>query len=809
MDPNETVHRLLTQDTFHEVKSKREKKKEVKGIGESRSQKLSNNSSGRGVNRGVADHAGRSAAQINYDDSEVTRGKLAQIKDNGARSGHTSSGRTTNNSPARSVAPSSYNDVIGSTIHFPGLSDSISSPSPSPSSTLQHNWGHGQLSMADIVKMGRHLRKPSSTSLVATEVCSSSSSKAVVPNPSQGCVISTTNIQSEAKQEVHFNQDNALQSKEVADDPSIVVSQHEPLEEWTLVDHLAEETSPVIVDVSCASSVYHEPSTSSSLHIHEIDSHLSSHVDDIQQLGHISAKDAPTESIISEGQVSADSSCGSSCLEDNSSSYQQHEAEDFDEELSSATANLQHLSLHKEEHGATSTEENPAVIIPGHLQVTNADCSHLSFGSFGSGVGASVHGACSSNPAKTNLEVTGTENASPVDYSDTRNPEYYSSEQLRTPSDDGISPITGASSRNYDIASTSQPEFSRDDTSISEEPRQYNIPSVSSYAFSGTMQPDDAAYNRAQANTQMQNLAPLTSLTQPQTDSTTSNILAGNAQPLREPDLPFSHLLGNQSMPTKYSPSVSSFSGPTISMPEVLKSGLFSNFQSIPQTASNTTISSGPALPPYLPFPSYSQPTLPPGPLTNMFNYPVHPQSIAYMPFSGNSAIHQSPASLQSAGMKYALPQFKSSMSLNGLPQSLPVGSGYGGFGGSSNIPGAFLQNPSNVSVGPAIGYEEALMSQYKESIPLHQGENWLSRTLPAVPSSSFYGIQGPSQQGSSTLRQGPQPTNMGMMGYPNLYHSQLGGISREHQPLSSQGNLNGSQGQSSQQSHHLWQHGY
>jgi len=199
---------------------------------------------------------------------------------------------------------------------------------------------------------------------------------------------------------------------------------------------------------------------------------------------------------------------------------------------------LQHLSLHKEEHGATSTEENPAVIIPGHLQVTNADCSHLSFGSFGSGVGASVHGACSSNPAKANLEVTGTENASPVDYSDTRyflfyfllyiglillpmhdnmvvsrNPEYYSSEQLRTPSGDGISPITGASSRNYDIASTSQPEFSRDDTSISEEPRQYNIPSVSSYAFSGTMQPDDAAYNRAQANTQMQNLAPLTSLT--------------------------------------------------------------------------------------------------------------------------------------------------------------------------------------------------------------------------------------------------------------------------------------------------------
>ncbi|KAF3592390.1 hypothetical protein DY000_02023669 [Brassica cretica] len=29
MDPNEAVHRLLSQDPFHEVKSKKEKKKEV------------------------------------------------------------------------------------------------------------------------------------------------------------------------------------------------------------------------------------------------------------------------------------------------------------------------------------------------------------------------------------------------------------------------------------------------------------------------------------------------------------------------------------------------------------------------------------------------------------------------------------------------------------------------------------------------------------------------------------------------------------------------------------------------------------
>lgn len=45
------------------------------------------------------------------------------------------------------------------------------------------------------------------------------------------------------------------------------------------------------------------------------------------------------------------------------------------------------MNLHKEEpltHN-NAQEENPAVIIPDHLQVSNADCAHLSFGSFSSG----------------------------------------------------------------------------------------------------------------------------------------------------------------------------------------------------------------------------------------------------------------------------------------------------------------------------------------------------------------------------------------------------------------------------------------
>ena len=44
----------------------------------------------------------------------------------------------------------------------------------------------------------------------------------------------------------------------------------------------------------------------------------------------------------------------------------------------SAAANFQHLNIQNEDTVATkSAEDNPAVILPDHLQATNADCAHL------------------------------------------------------------------------------------------------------------------------------------------------------------------------------------------------------------------------------------------------------------------------------------------------------------------------------------------------------------------------------------------------------------------------------------------------
>lgn len=61
----------------------------------------------------------------------------------------------------------------------------------------------------------------------------------------------------------------------------------------------------------------------------------------------------------------------------------------------------------------------------------------------------------------------------------------------------------------------------------------------------------------------------ISSLWQAYTNSLPSTLLTSNVQPAREPELQYSPFPMTQSMPTKYSNTASSISGPTISMPEV------------------------------------------------------------------------------------------------------------------------------------------------------------------------------------------------------------------------------------------------
>ncbi|XXG90527.1 hypothetical protein AAC387_Pa12g2268 [Persea americana] len=741
LDPNETVNRLLSQDTFHEVKSKRGKKKEMKENTESRSRDV-NGTSNRG--RGGSDHDVWHSRSPQFSSSEyvIGHGKHAYKKDNGTNAvpnSSSTSGITANNVDCRST---SLSNAISkeNTVKTMGTSDGISSSSE-PASGFQPAWlrARRHVTMADIVKMGRPRAK-----------------------------IST------------------IQTSEIA-------SSHSPVNQdilngdWPLIEQSPAVSGPSVGEAAGASINFADCS-SSSLHVDRVNLHPSSESDEVlttEQTMNVQNQivDSIRSVAASDGQTQLDSSESTSYFDDTSlksGSYQcqsptpDHQegnggsshlymsdclqpslVEDVSEAATTAAARLQNLSLQEEEISAPPGEENPAVIIPNHLQVPTADCSHLSFGSFGSGIGATFYGSFVSKTLKSNLsEASTAADGSSVENLDSRNPDCYGNEQQRY-----------TSNENAEFPLSSLAEVAKHDNA--EEARhghRHQCPFPSSapdYAIENTVQADAGGYSYSQTNSQMQNLA-------------------------------------------SYSSEMA------------IKMGAFTTPQpTTPETLPNTSIPPVPALPEHLPTHPYSQPTL----FANMTTYPFLPQSYSYMPsafqqaYAANNVYHQSPAAVQGTGIKYSLPQYKNSISLSSLSHPATIASGYGGFGSSTNIPGSFLLNPSTTPPSTAISFEEAIGSQYRDSNHYGTQQNeastmWVnahgSRTMSALPASTYYGYPGQNQHGA--IQQSQQPSHYGASDYPNFYHSQAG-VSQEHQPPSD-GTLKASQGPS-QQSHQIWQHSY
>ncbi|XP_057463062.1 uncharacterized protein LOC130753128 isoform X1 [Actinidia eriantha] len=816
MDPNEAVSRLLSQDPFHEVKSKREKKKENKDTTEFRSRGVSNTSNR--VGRGGTDRydGGRGgSSQFSSSDSGALHGKPAYKKENGTNN-HTSP----SSSAAFGMAGNNFNwqppvqcDPITTENKATtgGTVDGMLSSSQPPSG-YQSAWSGvpGQVSMADIVKRGRSNGKASTTA-----------------NPSQYGVSQhhvQTSRSNVSRHEWRSYEDHASKVEEFNTEPVFGTAHHvSPNDDWPLIER------PPSAGVPPGASDLH--ADASNLFSNIMNQRSQSPKDEVRAV-----EDAAIENI-NANHAASPSAANRKIQEDNSGSdflfndsiyenmdsYQSHksalehqEAEDVGASVSSVTSNLQQLSV-QEVCGTPPEEDNPTVIIPSHLHVQTADCSHLSFGSFGSGASAAFSRPVSSRPLQNNMEDASADvDVSSVGHSDPRNPEYYVDE--RTASEENLIHRPGASAGSYDSPSSSQPEVLKQENTEALHDNQYMFPSsTSNYNFENEQQLN-AAFPHSQTSSQMQNLVPFSSVMQAYTNSLPSSLLAASVQPVRESDLPYSPFPMTQTMPTKYGNTVSSVSSSTISIPEALKTAGFSSAQPTAQTLPGNSIATGPSLPPHLAVHPYSQSTVPLGPYANMISYPFLPQSYTYMPsafqqaFAGNSAFHQS--------LVTVLPQYKNNVSVSSLPQSAAIASGYGGFGSSNNIPGNFPMNPPAAPGTANIGYDEVMSSQYKDTnhlISLQQNENsamWVhgsgSRTMSPVPASTYYNLQGQTQPPSG-YRQTQQPSqNYGGLNYPNFYLSQTG-ISLDHQQQNPrEGLLGGSQGQPSKQSHQqLWQNSY
>ncbi|XP_062095388.1 uncharacterized protein LOC133801231 isoform X2 [Humulus lupulus] len=825
MDPNEAVNRLLAQDPFHEVKSKREKKKENKDTTDLRPRGTSS-SSNRGGKGGGDRYSGRGgSSQFSSNDSGAYHGKSAYKKENGSHgylgSSSSAPGLTGNNTSRR---PPSYSDSVSSEnkTWTVGSMDGVSS-TPQPPSAFQSAWlgVPGQVSMADIVKMGRPQAKVSASS----------------NPPIHGVQHQTVPAPPSAHHNLHLSHDHGSKDSEFHNERGLIQSEDiGSNDEWPSIEQPQAASLSSVLEVPENSESYAD---SSNLPVDGASQHLKSQLDEVQVdeddldetlnaplIGHAS---------VSGRNIQEDETGGEAVFENDSyedmSSYQGHghtyEHNKAEDSVSSMAANLEQLSLQKDDRGEQPEEDVPSVVIPNHLQLHTPDCLNLSFGSFGSGTNAAISGSGSFAPRsmKSNLEETSASVDVPA--MDTRNTEFYGDEHLGTTSDGNMIHRTGASAGEYESSSVPQAEAMKQETSEADQGNQYAFPSSAPGFTYENSQQLNVAFSHPQTSAQMQNLAPFSNVMQAYTNQLPSTLLASSVQTARE-DLAYSPFPVTQSMPTKYNNGASSISGPTMSMPEALRAASMSAPQPTQQNVPGGNVATGPALPQHLAVHPYSQPTLPLGHFANMIGYPFLPQSYTYMPsafqqtFAGNNTYHQSLAAV--------LPQYKNSVSVSSLPQSAAIASAYG-FGSSTSIPGGnFPVNPPTAPTGTTIGYEDVLSSQYKEashlmSLQQHQNDNsamWVhgpgSRAMSAVPASTYYGFQGQNQQHAG-FRQGQQQPSQqfGALSYPNFYHSQSG-MSLEHQQQQNPrdaSSLGGShsQGQvqqpSKQSQQQLWQNSY
>uniref|UniRef100_A0A0D9V3U2 GBF-interacting protein 1 N-terminal domain-containing protein n=1 Tax=Leersia perrieri TaxID=77586 RepID=A0A0D9V3U2_9ORYZ len=795
MDPDEAVSRLLSQDTFQEVKSKRDKKKEINKETLEPKSRGAANSNNRAI-RGGADRTARSSSV-----QSVSSGT-----DNmSSRSSILGPGMPTTNSTQKQAVP---NTSVNKDVLPDGSLGAMQS-----SSGFQSNWCGvpGQMSMADIVKMGRPQVRSSSKPVATLDKAyasqTSSFSSVVNQNPNK---YPSTVVPTAFEQRFPVLQDPTLQvtnSSHACDD------NHERKEsDWFQQNGTLSGSQFTVAEASRDISLPVATLESSMLVADDASSHNNSHVGQ-------NSSAIPSDRHL---EVHEDSSQFNDDILHNSSSYQSqgnnYDEDDEEVEVSnvdveSASANIQHLSLQTEDLVATkSAEDNPAVIIPDHLQVENGDCGHLSFGSFGSGA---FSGLLPSTSHKNNVEEVPIPDESPsIDHVDVRNQDC--NVTLDSSINVDVQARVETDMENTDVPSVPQPDVLTQGA-VDVSSLKYNLPSVSDHVYSNTTQP--GTMESQQGDTQMQHLSQFSSLLQANTLH--NNLMGSNLSPLR--DFDFSQLLSTQ-LATKSNPAVPTTSLPAISMQETLKQGVFSNMQTT-QNIPSTSIPSGPPLPQQLSVHPYSQPTLPLGPFSNLVGYPYLPQNY-YLPsaafqqaYSSNGPFHQSAATtaVPGVGMKYSMPQYKSSLPATSPPQPSSVISGFGGFGSSNSIPGNFGVNQNVASAATTMGFDEALSTQFKDNshyIPLQQNDNsamWLhgaagSRVVSAVPPGNFYGFQGQNQQGG--FRQGQQPSQYGGLGYPSFYQSQAG-LPQEHPQSHTEGTLNSSQTAPSQPSHQIWQHIY
>ncbi|XP_021689533.1 uncharacterized protein LOC110671390 isoform X2 [Hevea brasiliensis] len=802
MDPNDAVQRLLSQDVFHEVKSKRERRKEMKETQESKAR--GSNNGHRGVKVGAEYTVGHASSQISYNDLD----KASYMRENPyIASSITSSSPLTYRVRTMNEHPSfhSYDNGRNSrkTVGTGGaISSSEQSSRGSQAALVRGPSGH--VSMADIIKMG--------WSDVPGSYSAAETSYAFQDTDARGslhCCLKALHNSSPSPAPLEIHQDlqcpHPANVSKTLHQSGTILNQHDFDDELPVIEQQASVSRSSILNSSTTSSIGMLPNQS---HLLDDGIKLSKNCQPEVQVSdrNVSCKipavncvkfDSPSSGQEKINSVGGASLCNDGSLrqlgrESCSHLYFANGSAHLNDEVSSTAASLQQLSLEKEAKLVLTSEDDCAVVFPNDMRTLGADCSHLSFGTYNTGVHAASSGPLASNPSKSNMK----EASSVID----RNSGYFGeslcSEQL---------------------------ELMRQNNHKVNNGHDYTSPeSVPDSCFKNIQGPSSPW--SVVINPHARNLPPLHRELQASSTPVPVDLLASAVQSVRDSDWAYSSFPGTLSLTSKFIDIVSSAVSPTVPMAEIC-SGSFSIPKSHSSTLPGVAFGAGHVLPQHLM--AHPQSTLSLEELISLSGYSAVPQTYPCTPTALQRAYQDSSANISVlhdplAGMKYHLQQLEGVSPRSSLPLSSANISGYGGLGNPTNLCGRFLNdlsttpnvglgNPTNFSVnflndlstttnGSAAGCNDFLHAQYEEgnNFTMPQKDGPGSRTLSTVPDNGYYNSRGQGQL-FSTYQQGQQLSqNYGALGCTNVDHYRQR-ISRDEQQKLGDLAFRSSQGPSTQ----------
>ncbi|CAN1758960.1 GBF-interacting protein 1 [Linum perenne] len=746
MDPNDAVQKLLSQDTFHEVKSKRERRKEMKDTQELKG-------------RGSSSHfVAKVSAERSFGDVQsqgiynAEPGKAAYRRANGSAGPVLPSSSLTNQVKNPSDWASSHSDSFEGNSTSKNIGSADSSSQISQSSWVGGSFGH--VSMADVVRMGGPHKKGIQTSV-------GTSSHSLLDVDSDGWdhnSFKTSPSQPEIDHNVQY--------------PLLPNGSESTLESGLLPNEFGfEDEQPELR--SGHSSAFNSSiaprldrfSTQSYVHgSNGYELRVNGPCDGATLLEADDASKNQCSDSVNSGSLSATRGNGSHLASQQNSSS----------EISPPAEILQKLSLGEKPAEVTSDNKH-GVVFPNYIQALAADCSHLSFGTYKPGAQSPISGVAMSDSIKSNLFAA--ERSPSLNMGlpgDSSRPEQLGSI--------GNTPLSAVGTTNHGMPVQVPPELIRGNVPAATQQRDY---------FSQFSLPDSTFKQFQDHNTSSTMMHP-NAITAPslpqelQVNSTTipTDFLASNFESLRNHDDLLSTFGSTQQIPLSRYGNITSTGSSNILIPEVLNSSAHALPMSYSQGFPGSSLPREHALSQHAPSSQpFSQPSLTLEELAKLSEYAALSQNYALRSSSLQSAYEESSAYHDSLARMKNLSQLNGDASRSNFLRSDADVSGYGAFGRQSNYRESFPHDLSSNLSGSAVGYGDTFrssvnggnnlssLSQNDISSPWEYGLG--TRTLSGIQDNQYRGLQGYNQLRPSYKQEEQLSRNYSALGYGSLYASQ------------------------------------